>query len=229
MRTGLLTLSVVSLALLAGRAPAIAERDHLTGYKVKDGSLSTGGMHVFDDGYGPQNCELKKVQFFLTQSERDAEDDPRGGPAGDFVCYKAKCSSPLPTLSDQEDEVGAHTLTAKKVKIVCLPSTPACEATTGGFCWFVGTAGADCDTTCASVGRVYDVATRTYAGSDGSDANCAAVLSDLGVTSPFAGSVSCGNGLGCFGDVPSFTFGRCTEITIPTAAAANRVRVCACQ
>jgi hypothetical protein len=54
---------------------------------------------------------------------------------------------------------------------VCAPGVAV-----GGFCWFVGGTGADCNSTCAAQGRVYDEATRTYAGSDGTNANCEAVL-----------------------------------------------------
>ena len=56
----------------------------------------------------------------------------------------------------------------------------ACAATTGGFCWFLGELGADCNATCAAHGRGYDGATDSYAGSSGSDANCQAVLGALG-------------------------------------------------
>lgn len=49
----------------------------------------------------------------------------------------------------------------------------------GGYCWYLGAKGQSCDTVCASHGS-YHEATRTYAGSHGTDSNCYAVLSDLG-------------------------------------------------
>lgn len=67
----------------------------------------------------------------------------------------------------------------------------------GGAFWFLSAVdGASCDAVCATNGLVYDTATLTYAGSAGTDANCAAVLTALGHPgSVFASST--GAGLGC--------------------------------
>ena len=111
-----------------------------------------------------------------------------------------------------------------------------------GACWKLGGwnvfAGVplDCNQVCAGVGLTYDDATRTVAGSDGTDANCEAVLTALGaVFEPGfdAPSATCSAGLGCFSDVlldGSFPGeGRCA---IPaTAATATKPwvrRACAC-
>ena len=72
---------------------------------------------------------------------------------------------------------------AKDAPAGSCPSPLPCEATTGGFCWFLGADDVTCDAVCAIAGRAYDSATETYAGSGGSDANCIAVLDALGVPS----------------------------------------------
>jgi hypothetical protein len=108
----------------------------------------------------------------------------------------------------------------------------ACQATTGGFCWFNGQSGASCDAVCAAVGRVYDAATETFAGSGGTDANCQAVLADLSIQSQmFTGGESCLSfGLGCCyantGTLPSF---RCATPATTSSASSSLSRICACQ
>lgn len=111
---------------------------------------------------------------------------------------------------------------------VCTPSGGCkvpCQATTGGFCWFAGIDGADCDGTCANAGRVYDGATESFAGGAGTDANCAAVLTALGMA-PFSGSGS-GN-LGCSEFSGLFSF-RGTLTSSPSNFASGYRRACACQ
>ena len=53
----------------------------------------------------------------------------------------------------------------------------------GGHCWYFGSNNQSCDTVCSTHGG-YSSATQTYAGSDGSDGNCDAVLIALGQTQP---------------------------------------------
>ncbi len=100
----------------------------------------------------------------------------------------------------------------------------------GGSCWFVSDFGESCTDACAAAGFAYDEATRTYAGSDGTDANCMAVLAALGETGPFyGGSTDCnpGPGLGC-GDLTGAT-GRCAlPPTTADAAFGGFTRACAC-
>jgi len=113
----------------------------------------------------------------------------------------------------------------------------ACAATTGGFCWFLGVEGADCNATCAAHGRGYDGATDSYAGSSGSDANCQAVLGALGTLEAFDGVANL-NGIGCVRSSFSICpFGGCSgsrllrDVTNPTTASAAfpaTERACAC-
>lgn len=96
----------------------------------------------------------------------------------------------------------------------------------GGYCWYLSAVGAHCEMTCANHGG-YHEATRTYAGSDGTNANCTAVMSALGVP------VSCDCnvtswGAGCY-TRDDFAF-VCRD-TLPTTALASvfeRHRACAC-
>lgn len=186
------TVGVANLVLLALCVsavlpwPAVAEQDHLMGYKAKDDYKVAvpANPYILENAYGTENCELKKVAFYLTQSEKNAGDDPRSGPAGNFACYKAKCTGSIPA-PDVDSQFGVLGIVSKKAQLVCLPVTdpnvqPPCDATTGGFCWFLGAAGESCDAVCGINGRSYDSATASYAGNGGSLGQCEAVLTALG-------------------------------------------------
>ena len=223
----------IGLVMLAAAAAHGEEADHLLGYKVTDADkfqpppvshrLTPTGLPIND-------CVLKKAKFVLVQSVKDGGDDPRGGPAGHFVCYRAKCAKSLPVNDPELDDVfGGHPLHLIKTQLVCLPSEihicgdnvvdpgeicdgtaadacpgqcqsdctcpslPDCQATTGGFCWFLGNLGESCTTVCANHSLVYDPATSTYAGELGTDANCTSVLNALGAT----GSLAPGEATSC--------------------------------
>lgn len=116
---------------------------------------------------------------------------------------------------------------------------PACQAPTcsnngvavGGFCWFLGVAGASCDATCTGIGKTCDPATGSYAGSGGTDANCQSVLNALGFPGPLVlPSYNCGagNGNGC--EVGGFTI-RCASPATTCSNVPNPgyYRACACQ
>lgn len=53
-------------------------------------------------------------------------------------------------------------------------------ASVGGYCWYLGAAGATCDSVCATHGGCVVAGIRDYAGSSGTLANCVAVLAALG-------------------------------------------------
>jgi hypothetical protein len=109
----------------------------------------------------------------------------------------------------------------------CIDQRPPCESTVGGFCWFRGAAGDDCDTTCANQYRYYDDATALYAGSAGTGANCSALATDFGKSGAI--DTACATGVGCYDSgLPAFF--RCTSP--PTTSAATQAgfeRICACQ
>lgn len=100
----------------------------------------------------------------------------------------------------------------------------------GGACWSYSSFGASCDDECGSQGRFCTDATRTYAGSDGTTANCLAVLDALGVnTSSFLGDVSLGIDVGCVGDTSGNTGRDEATPTTCEASAGVLARACACQ
>lgn len=96
-------------------------------------------------------------------------------------------------------------------------------AEVGGSCWYYGADGASCADTCSTRGG-YDEATRTFAGSDGSDANCDAVLDAIGAPSATLGTFALAHGC-------SFFNGQRRRYSAPTtaeAATAGIRRACAC-
>jgi hypothetical protein len=82
----------------------------------------------------------------------------------------------------------------------CRYDSSACfhGAAAGGSQWFLAVVGQSCDQVCASQGAVYDPATGGFAGSGGSNANCATVLFALGYPVPGVQSSNTGGGMGCF-------------------------------
>ena len=94
--------------------------------------------------------------------------------------------------------------------------------TVGGYCWYLSDADS-CTNTCSSRGG-YNEATRTYAGSDGSNSNCEAVLDALGGSDNSASNTSSYSN-GCH--IYSGSYYRDTSTT--TAGADNGAdRACAC-
>jgi hypothetical protein len=114
---------VLAAALLVGAdlisiTGAFAEDDHLAGHRITDLNRVPGPEYIT---LGGQTCKLKTPRLFLVQSEKNAGDDPRGGPAGHFVCYRARCDGPLPPVTDAESQLGLHRLQSRKTETVCLP------------------------------------------------------------------------------------------------------------
>jgi hypothetical protein len=109
------------------------------------------------------------------------------------------------------------------------PGPRPCDATTGGFCWFLGVPKASCDAACAIEGRAYDAATESYAGSGGTDAGCIGVLDALGVPAgPLFTNSSCFAGLGCVYAPPTGR-ARCAAPPTDPSSSGGVERVCACQ
>ena len=110
-----------------------------------------------------------------------------------------------------------------------VPIGPCGGEEIGGHCWYLGGEERSCDDACTGHGG-YDEATRTYAGSSGTNANCDAVLNALGVggssVSTLGGS---GTGAGCFYMNMADTRYRVADT--PTASGATYIlsrRACAC-
>jgi hypothetical protein len=189
----LATAAAVTLAL--GIEAAHAERDHLMGYKIKDlDKFKAGGTFTLDDNGTLLTCEPKKAGFYLSPSEKDAGDDPRGPAAAGFVCYKAKCTGTLPPDVTANDQLTIHTLELKKATLVCMPSTPG--TIVGGASYFLTDLGVNCNDTCAAAGLTYDAAGTGYALSGA--ANCDEVLDALGAGGTPALDAACLQPTGCY-------------------------------
>jgi hypothetical protein len=206
-----------------------AEQDHLIGYRVKDlNGIAPSGSYTLSSQLGTQVCEPIAVRYLLERSEKNGGDDPRGGPAGRFVCYVAKCSGTLPDEVQASGQFAAHTLGPKSTQLLCVPVQPAgCPGVTvGGFCWLLGASGQSCDAVCGTL--AYDSATLTYAGSSGTDANCEAVLDALGVPAGSLFSGTCSEAVGCAYTGTSRL--RCTSPqTDSSTGSAGYERACACK
>lgn len=115
----------------------------------------------------------------------------------------------------------------------CRFDTGGCQPCSGlvyeDACWFLGFEGQTCSEVCSGAGQVYDDATRTVAGSDGSGDNCEKLLDSL--DAPGAGiqfpSADCGFPNGCAEE--SGLRGRCnTPPTTSSGREGDTRRVCAC-
>lgn len=97
----------------------------------------------------------------------------------------------------------------------------------GGYSWYFGADGESCDTVCAARGG-YNDATRTYAGSDGTDANCSNVATGFGLPTATAGGSAIG--IGCFyTPTGGGTVRRATAATTSSSSSNSSVRrFCAC-
>ncbi|MCC7253067.1 hypothetical protein [Hyphomicrobium sp.] len=100
-------------------------------------------------------------------------------------------------------------------------------AMVGGYCWYLGAANQSCTTVCDSHGG-YNEATKTYAGSAGTNDNCNAVLTALGVTNmSFSTYCSTNCGSGCLQHTSSKRY-RTTSATTAGAKYSAYKRACAC-
>lgn len=103
----------------------------------------------------------------------------------------------------------------------------ACEVNLGGYCWFKGTTAQGCAAVCTKANRSYDEGTRTFAGSNGTDANCQALGAAFS-SGTFAGTWDRG-GIGCGYSVGNFVR-RDTDATTSTATHPTHPgRFCACK
>jgi cysteine-rich repeat protein len=163
----------------------------------------------------------------LTIDEECDDGNHASGDGCDAECYVETC--------DGDDETCEEPTDPEE------PSDPEADcaersgAWVGGACWFLGDAGASCAETCAGAGLGYDDATRTVAGSSGTNASCTSVLSALGFVVGSAQTRMCDTGIGCFGQallspLPLASAGRCTgpPTDAESAPPANAKRACAC-
>ncbi len=151
---------------------------------------------------------------------------------GHYFAYQPPvifCGTTTSTTAPSSSTSTPTTSTSSTTSSTTLPC-PGGGSDVGGVCWYFGADGASCDATCAGVGMASHVATRTYAGSDGTDANCQAVAEAVGAVGSFLGSAPCpgGPGLGCV-DTSLGTI-RCTDPpTSFSGGLAGTRQMCACR
>ena len=142
---------------------------------------------------------------------------------GKAFCNGIKVSVPAPPTTSTSSTSTTTVSTTSSTTLPC----PGTGVFVGGACWYLGAPGADCDNACTNEGLVYDPATKSYAGSDGTDANCQAVYVALGGPNSFLGNTNTG-GMGCF-DYGGAAAARDTDPTTSNANLTGFKRVCACQ
>lgn len=150
------------------------------------------------------------------------------------VAAEAAKKSKLSGTSTIQDAAGPGRCSYRMVRTSeADPGIPGCAcaeaggALVDGVCWFLGADGDSCNETCAGVGRSYDDATRDIAGSGGTNAECEAVQTALGVfAGPIVNFQAAGFGCGLQGGPSSF---RDTDPTTSDRATDGVVRICACQ
>ena len=149
-----------------------------------------------------------------------------GGSLSDLVAQLALAWWPgLPALAN----VAAQANLGDPLTVRCAypVATLTCAGQlVGGYCWYQGANGESCTAACAGHGG-YNDATRTYAGSAGSNANCQAVIDALGVPgTAVTTDNSCGIGVGCYDTGGLY---RCTKTTTdPNSSSTGLYRMCAC-
>jgi len=110
-------------------------------------------------------------------------------------------------------------------------SSIECDGTQAfGRCWFFGEDNQSCDDVCGANGSLYDTATLSVAGSDGSDATCLALMDLLGT--PGSGltwpSTTYSSGIGCAMDPTNARARVVTPATVSDAKDSGIRRLCAC-
>lgn len=192
--------------------------DQTTGAKVNGAHLifeseeGAARKEVTTDVNGSYRIELPQGRYRVTASHPDYETYSTGG--GFFI------------VSGSEYQIGNIDLVRKAAPTGCG------GVDVGGYCWYLGSDSTSCESVCASHGG-YNEATRAYAGSNGSAANCQAVLSALGIPYSAFYNTSQG-GLGCF-IIPTVGGGyngywdQQPTTAIATYGVPGRRRACACQ
>ena len=142
-----------------------------------------------------------------------------------------------------EVEIGIVTLQPLRLFGPTTTSTSSTTSTTfppcvsggkrvGGVCWyFADVQTENCNDVCAGVGRTYDDATRTFAGSDGTLANCEAVFYTGVIQVIATDATNCSTARGCVyvGQDGYFEVHRCiTPTTTAEATGGGYLRACAC-
>ena len=121
---------------------------------------------------------------------------------------------------------GAVSLAFDNRTLVMHDFAGGCDGTdVSGYCWYLGSVSQSCATVCGSHGG-YNIATRDFAGSGGTDENCRVVLAALGATGDAVTTEA--NTAGCYYNSSKAGRRRGTDATSDSASDANTERACAC-
>ena len=155
-------------------------------------------------------------------------------PAGLDIDAASGVISGIPTV---EQSATTYTVTASNssgsttVDIDIAVGGPVyCPGTTvGDFCWHYGDGGESCDDVCTGLGGYDAAGTEDYAGSNGTDANCQAVLTALGEDDDNGAVENITGAYGCASDWQSTSnWVRYTSPTTSAVSGASIHRACAC-
>lgn len=174
MRNSILALTILILTTfptiaqetLPGDACDVGQENYIR----QSGGTETGGVvHLMRcDGANWQQY----MTFFSSGHAGIGTDDPK---APLHVDGEAIIGMSDPELSCDADTAGAIRYSGGG------GDCPAGGAEVGGYCWYYGADNQSCTAVCGGVGEAYNEATRTFAGSDGTDNDCHDVLDALGV------------------------------------------------
>ena len=93
-------------------------------------------------------------------------------------------------------------------------------------CWYIGNTSESCNTVCSNLSLSYDIATRNYAGSSGSNANCDSIMVGLGIGGSSTTTIF--SNRGCQFRPSNNTRRRGTNTTSSSSSSSSYRRVCAC-
>lgn len=200
---------------------------------VVEGNRARSGGGVALEGPGTLELVGGVVRGNLATYGDDTV-DARGEALSTLPIEAHAARSPLVTVIFEDDfEAGNSGAWSANVGEI----VPCDGAIVNGRCWWFGENNQSCDTVCAVHGG-YIEATRTYAGSGGSDSACTAVLTAIGAENPAPvspvstlGGIS---GMGCGSDyTDTATAYRLTSTTTSSASSASNGglyfrRACAC-
>jgi subtilisin-like proprotein convertase family protein len=190
----------------SGCVDCVDSGDCLTGYIcyndncvecVTDIDCSTGywcNEGVCDNCNEPAHCGAS-CELDCTDDECDSDfcDD------GYQVC-RAEGTKCVDCVENSDCASGYRCDDSNECVIGCPGTGGIYMASTPDVCWYLGATGESCSTVCASQGTVYDAATASFAGDDGSggtNAHCEEVQDALGVDGTTVTGVACTDALGC--------------------------------
>src|SRR5262245_40016947 len=190
-RTGL---AFAVFAVGVGAAPWSTEavNDHLHCYKIKTAEPSASYTADLADLAAQPGCVIKVPAKLLCVETSKMNVIPTppgsvvGGPAGRFLCYKAKCPN-TPGPITVNDQFGSHAVTPSATKMVC---APAPTTTTLPSCGLVGEP--CCGNSCAAGQGDCIGGMCQPCGAEGEPC-CAGNSCDMGTVCNAGSCVSCGN------------------------------------